>query len=459
VTLDPRTPIIVGVGQVNQRDRAAEPIELMARSVESALADADPGNSLRERVAAVRVVYGVWPYRDPGRLVADRAGLGDVGTSITTPGGNQVYELVLDTAARVARGELDVAVVCAAEAMRTRRHDRGRGESTAYLDESAGAAPDDVLGDPSPMTTAAEDASGVNVPVVFYALAEQAIRARTGESVVQHRQRIAAMWSDASAVAAQNPDAWLRTALTPADVATTSDDNRPVADPYPKLMTANIDVDQGGAAIVCSAAAAEAAGVPRERWTFVWSGAAGSDPRPSERWALDESPALRLSGERALALAGLGIDDCALLDLYSCFPSAVQVAQRELRIAPDRPWTITGGLTFAAGPLHCYCMLALVRAVNLLRDQPEQRAFLTGNGGYLSKHSALVVSGQPASHAFRSEHPQHELDLFPRRPTPTGPPQGAVTVEATTTTYARSGEAQHTINAVLDEHGTRHFVG
>ena len=39
-----------------------------------------------------------------------------------------------------------------------------------------------------------------------------------------------------------------------------STSNRPVASPYPKLMTSNLNVDQGGAVVMCSADVAEQAG-------------------------------------------------------------------------------------------------------------------------------------------------------------------------------------------------------
>jgi len=137
-TIDPRTPVIVGAGQLNGRDHGSEPIDLMTRCAEAALEDSGSA-ALRDRIEAVRVVWGVWPYRDPGRLVADRVGAPAATTTITTVGGNQVYDLVIDTAHRIQDGELDVTVICAAEAMRTRRADRARGPGGRYLSEASAA--------------------------------------------------------------------------------------------------------------------------------------------------------------------------------------------------------------------------------------------------------------------------------------------------------------------------------
>jgi acetyl-CoA C-acetyltransferase len=455
--IEDRTPVIVGAGQYNARQSGSEPIDLMARCVEAALADAG-ATSLREAISAVRVVWGVWPYADPGRLVAARIGAPVVRTTLTAMGGNQVYALVSDTATRIQRGELDVAVVCAAETLRTRRRDRAQGRSTQYVPEPDGAEPDEAFGDEKPMATPEERALGMDTAVHFYAMAETAIRHRNGETIDGHRRRIAALWAEGSAVAAGNPDAWISDAVSADEIATESDSNRPISSPYPKLMTANLNVDQGGAVVMCSAAAAARAGVAPERWVFPWSGANAADHwYPTNRWAFDESPAMRLAGHRALANAGLGVDDCALIDLYSCFPAAVQVAQRELAISADRQWTITGGLTFAAGPLNCYCILPLVRAVRMLRDTPSECALLTGNGGYFTKHSMLVLGGEPPAKGFADASVQQEVDALPARPTPSEPPTHT-TIETYTVAHDREGEPQRAIIACLDESGSRHWA-
>jgi len=456
-TLDPRTPIIVGAAQLNDRQHGSEPIDLMTRSAEAALDDA-ASTGLRDRIGAIRVVWGVWPYADPGRLIADRIGAATASTCITTMGGNQVYDLVTDTAVRIQRGDLDVALLCGAETLRTRRSDRARGTRTEYLAESEGAAPDEVFGTDRPLTSDAERAFGLETVVRFYAMAETALRHRLGEGPDEHRQRIAALWAHASAVAAANPSAWSRRAVSAEEIATESATNRPVASPYLKLMTSNLNVDQGGAVVMASVAAAQAAGVPRDRWIFPWAGVGAADHwYPTNRWAFDESPAMRISGLRTLGLAGMSIDDCDLIDLYSCFPVAVQVAQRELGVDPARAFTITGGLTFAAGPLNCYCLLPLARAVTLLREAPDQRALLTGNGGSFTKHSSLILAGEPSGDGFLTDDVQSGVDALPSRPTPSERVRD-VTLETYTVTSDREMQPEMAIMAGLDANGRRHWA-
>ncbi len=455
--LDPRTPIIVGAAQLNDRDHGSEPVDLMTRSVDAALADSS-SSTLRDCIDAVRVVWGVWPYADPGRLVADRIGATTARSSVTTMGGNQVYDLVADTALKIQSGDLDVAVLCGAETLRTRRGDRARGGHTEYLPELEGAAPDDVIGNHMKLNTDAEREYGMETVARFYAMAETALRHRLGEGIAAHRGRIAGLWARASEVAASNPNAWIQKAVSADEIATESASNRPVASPYPKLMTSNLNVDQGGAVVMCSVAAARAAGVPRDRWIFPWAGLGAADHwYPTNRWAFDESPAMRMSGVRTLELAGVDVDDCSLIDLYSCFPVAVQVAQRELGISPDRDFTITGGLTFAAGPLNCYCLLPLTRAVTLLRQAPDERALLTGNGGSFTKHSSLVLAAEPSGNGFLTDDVQAVVNALPSRPTPTGR-AADVTLETYTVTSDREMQPEFALLAGLDAQGRRHWA-
>ena len=304
--IDDRTPVIVGAGQYNGRDHGSEPIELMTRCVEAALADA-AAPALRESISAVRVVWGVWPYADPGRLVAERIGAPAARTTLTAMGGNQVYDLVNDTAARIRRGELDVAVMCAAETLRTRRQDHAQGRSDVVRARSGGRCTGrDPRRRDKPLSTATEHSLGLDTAVNFYAMAETAIRHRNGETVEAHRARIACAvgrWQCRRRGQSRcvDPPRPLRPTRSPPRPRP----NRPIASPYPKLMTANLNVDQGGAVVMCSATTAARLGVATDRWVFPWSGSGAADHwYPTNRWAFDESPAMRLAGQRALDLAG-----------------------------------------------------------------------------------------------------------------------------------------------------------
>lgn len=452
--LDPRTPVVIGVAQLNDRSAANEPVDMMVRVSETAIADA--GLAHRESIESVRVIGGIWPYLDPGTPVADALGLGSVATAITAIGGNEVYDLVAATADDIANNGLELALICSAETLRTRRTDRAADRDSTFIEERPDAAPSHCYGSDKPMLTDEERAAGLSSAVAFYAMAETAIRHRRGESVDAHRHRIAALWATGSEVAAQNPSAWMREAKTADAIATVHAGNRMVAAPYPKLMTSNINVDQAAAVLMCSAGKATALGIPRDRWVFPWSGAGASDHwHLTERWRLDESPAMDFTGSAVLDLAGVDVGDLAHLDLYSCFPAAVQLAQGYLGVE-DRPFTITGGLTFFGGPLNSYCLHALARSVELLRGE-SGRALLTGNGGFFTKHSAAVVGSSPPPNGFRSTRVQDRVDREPRRSPAKADVSGGV-LESYTVSFGTDGLPEVAALSVLDDGGCRTFA-
>jgi acetyl-CoA C-acetyltransferase len=347
-------------------------------------------------------------------VLAERLG-NSACTTIGTPfGGNLVQASVHHAALRIARGESEIALLTGAETGRTQQRARTLGVSPSYT-----AAPGTYhrrVAEERPMNGPAELARGISRPIQLYPIFESALRHRAGEPLPEHRMRIARLWARFSEVAAGNPAAWLRERFSAEQIATPSARNRMVGFPYTKLMNANDAVDQGAALILCSAEAARRLALPRERWIFLHSGADGNDHFfVSERQDLYSSPAIRIAGARALELAGRSLDEITHLDLYSCFPSAVQVAINELGIDCARSPTVTGGLTFAGGPLNNYVMHAIARMVQVLREDRDSFGLVTANGGYLTKHSMGVYSAQEPAAGYRFANVQAEIDVLPKR--------------------------------------------
>jgi acetyl-CoA C-acetyltransferase len=264
------------------------------------------------------------------------------------------------------------------------------------------------------------------------------------------------MWSRFSHVAVENPFAWIRRAYTPDEIATPNTENRLVAAPYTKLLTANMQVNLGSGLILASARGAKDAGVPNDRWVFIHAGAQAQDEwHVTERRSLAASPAIRAVGRAVLEHAGLSIDEIAHIDLYSCFPSAVQVAAGELGLAiddPDRPLTVTGGLTFAGGPGNNYTTHAIATLVQRLRAGPDAHALATAIGWYLTKHAAGIYSSHPPRTRFASLDP-HPEDLPPRRSLSTY--AGPASVEAYSVTYARDGTPEALLVTAITPGGER----
>ena len=112
---DPRSPVIVGVGQHLQRaeglDDALSPVDLIVEAVRAAAADTGAPN-LISHAQSLRVVQLLsWRYRDPAALVAARLGIRPAETAYTTAGGNTPQTLVNLTASEILDGSLDCAVL------------------------------------------------------------------------------------------------------------------------------------------------------------------------------------------------------------------------------------------------------------------------------------------------------------------------------------------------------------
>jgi acetyl-CoA C-acetyltransferase len=279
----------------------------------------------------------------------------------------------------------------------------------------------------------------VLMPVQVYPIFEQALRIANGRSVADHLDAVSELWAGFSAVAAANPHAWIQRQYSAEEIRTPSDDNRWVGFPYTKLMNSNNAVEQGAAVILCSAERAESLGVPRDRWVFPHSGTDAHDHYfVSERDDLRSSPAMRLAGGAALSLAGIGVDDLAHVDLYSCFPSAVEIAANELGLGLDRPLTVTGGLSFAGGPWNNYVTHSIATMAGVLRDDPGSIGLVTANGGFITKHAFGVYSTEPPATPFRHADLQDEVDALPRR-TIDEAPDGAIDIESYTVLHGRGG--------------------
>jgi acetyl-CoA C-acetyltransferase len=244
-------------------------------------------------------------------------------------------------------------------------------------------------------------------------------------------------------VAAKNPYAWFPVARSAEEIATPTATNRMIAYPYTKYMNAVIETDQGAAALLMSASAARELGVPEDRWVHWWGGAHGQETAwyASERPDFAVCPALRDTVRAALAEAATPLEEIAAFDFYSCFPVAVEMACDMLGLAEDDPrgLTVTGGLPYAGGPGNGYTLHALAAMVERLRREPGARGLVTGNGWYLTKHSALVLASAPREgHPIASGVPVPE-PLAPVDTVSTGPAEGSATIEAYTVLYDRDG--------------------
>ena len=438
---DDLAPILVGVSQLEQRSddplAAREPLDLMIEAVRLAAEDAGAPSLLTD-ASAVRVIRGMWPYEDPARVVAEAVGNPRAETAVTTWGGNSVQSVLTESAIEIQGGQRDIVVLTGAECGNTQAKARRAGVELDW--RKAPGEPDRRFGVELKMRHRVEAQRGVLEPMQMYAIFENAIRHARGESLPDHIERVSELWAGFSRVAADNPHAWIRDALSAEEIRTPSAVNRAVSFPYPKFMNSNSNVDQAAALILTSAGKARRLGIPEARWIYPWAATEGHDTYAvSSRDNLHSAPGLRIAGRRCLDLAELAVADIDHVDVYSCFPSAVQVAATELGLDQERPLTVTGGLTFGGGPLNNYVMHSIARMCEVLREHPGDIGFVTSNGGFLTKHAFGVYSTEPPARGdFRHASPQEEIDALPTREIEAAH-AGPVEIEGYTVMYDREG--------------------
>lgn len=436
MSVSPRTPVLVGVGAVVQRcddpRDGLEPLELMIAALERAADDAG-SRALLAQANSIRAPRGFWDYPDPGRIIAQRFGANAARTQVAEIGILQTTLFGL-AAQAIAAGDEDVVLVTGAEA----KYRSLRAQVTglpAPMTEQAPVEPDSVLRPAREIWSQLEADLGLLMPVNQYSIMETALRHAEGLNIEAHRREVARMWAGFSEVAATNPYAWNRTPVS-ADEIYGGRGNRMLAFPYTKLHNSQWNVDQAAGLILCSVAAARAAGVPPQKWIYPLAVADSNHMQPlSERAELHRSHGFRVAGRQALETAGLRIDEVAHLELYSCFPIAVRTQVRELGVAAGRQLTVSGGMAFGGGPLNNFVLQAMVRMAEILRGDPGSAGVVTAVSGMLTKQGVSVWSSQAPSRPFEFADVTAEVAAAMPAREVVGDYQGPATIAAYTVVY------------------------
>jgi acetyl-CoA C-acetyltransferase len=452
-----RIPVIVGVGEITDRPTeitdGLEPLTLLVEALKRA--EADSGATLLGDIDSLDIVnFLSWRYRDPEKQLSSRLGIEPKHAYYGPVGGESPIRYLHEAAQRIARGESSVAAVCGAEA-----------QSTATRAERAGVT--------LPWTPFAHDVEepkrgaafqkpmavklGVFRPVSVYPFYEAATSAHWGQAPREAMAESGALWSAYSQAAAENPNAWLKRRFTPEEITTPSADNRLIAWPYTKLMVANPTVNMGGALLMTSLAKARAAGVPERKLIHVIGGASAEEPRDYlERDQFVESHAQNAVLGAVTDLVGGQANAFDAIELYSCFPCVPKMARRALGLGADVKPTVTGGLTFFGAPLNTYMTHAACAMVRKLRNAGTL-GLLYGQGGFVTKHHALVLSRQAPTEPLAQETSvQSEADRHRSAvPAFVAEASGRTAVESFTVIYGRDNAIEHGVVMLRTSDNTR----
>jgi len=464
--VDPRTPCLIGVAQRTWRPvnpdpvDAPEPLAMWEEVVRAAAEDA--GNpDIAVDVDSMQIVYcQTWPYDDPVGRLAERIGASPRHRFYSGIGGTTPQVLVNDTAESIMRGEYDLAVITGAEALDTMRRAKKQDRRLPWSHRTTEKVPFPFEAPFHP----AEVAHDVFQAWLTFPVFDIARRAHLGVKPEGYRERLGRLMAPMTEIAAQNPYAWFPLERSAEDLITATPANRMVGYPYTKYMVSIMDVDMAGALVVASHEKADALGVPDEKRVYLRGWAYGNDPwYIAERPELWRSSAMEKTSKAALLMAGVGIDDVAHIDLYSCFASSVLFGRDALGLPEgvyDRPITVTGGLPFSGGAGSDYMTHSIAAMADRLRGDAGALGLVSGVGMHMSKHVyALYSTTPPADALVRTNGAalQAQLDAEPRKAI-TDSYSGRATVATYTVAHGRGGDAEWGL-AVCDlSDGTRAYA-
>ncbi len=453
-----RIPVLVGCGQVSRHDpdpaTASAPIDLIAEAGRAAAVDTGAGDAMLQALDTIVVIRSFadtsWrfacpfgSYANPPKSLAARLGAAAAKRQIYTwPGGNMPQWCLNRLSEMVTRGELGAALIAGGEALATQKAAQRAGLQLDWSEDPGGEP--EMWGVSTRGWNEVEDRHRMAGAIYAYPLIETAIRGARGEDLETHQAAMGRLFARFAAVAAANPLADRRDGFDAATIATPGPGNPYIVSPYTRLMNANAFIDQSAALILTSVAVADRLGVPQDRRVYLHGCADAYDSwYLSDRRAFHRSPAMGVVAREAMAMAGTQMADMAALDLYSCFPSAVEIACAEMGIDPDDPrgLTVTGGLPYFGGPGNNYVTHSIAEMMNRVRAKPGTKGLVTANGNYITKHSAGIYSTALPDKPFTPKDPksyQAEVDAV------TGPeiaeaPEGPAEIETYAVVHDRKG--------------------
>lgn len=465
-----RIPVLVGAGQVTQREpdpkAALSPMDLTAKAGRMAAQDAGPADALLASLDSLVMIRAFsdtsWrfaspfgKYANPPKSLAARLGATQAQRLIYThPGGNMPQWSINRLSEMIVRGEVRAAMVTGGEALATQKAAQRAQIALDWSEDPGGTYIE--WGVSKRGWNDVEDIHGARGAIFAYPMFENAIRGSLGRTLAEHQRAIGTLLARFATVARDNPLADRRNGWSAEEIVTPGPGNPYIGFPYTRLMNANAYIDQSAAVIVTSVAHARALGIPRDRWVFLHGCADAHDHwYISDRRDYHSSPAIRMVFEKTFAMAGLTLADIDVIDLYSCFSSAVEIACAEIGLDPadSRGLTVTGGLPYFGGPGNNYVTHAIAEMMQRVRARPGSTGLVTANGNYVTKHSAGIYSTEQPDTLFAPEDPagyQAVLDQVPHPPF-VALADGAATVETWTVMHSQKGPESAIVIGRLDD--------
>ena len=442
-------PIIVGASQFTQRKGTPQPLDSLNLMVKTGQ-DAIENTHSKKIIDFIDAVYMVnirsWSYEDaPGEL-SKKLNITPKEKIYLPDGGHSPQMLVNRAVKAIASGEHRCVLITGGEAaysinklFKGKRPKHWPKKATPkYINRGNWDIPE------------IDRKYGLHFPSLTYAIFETALRASSGRTIEEHRKYMGELLERFSKVASKNPLSWTQKFFSADEITTPTSKNRLVVHPYTKRMCANNFVDQAGTIIIASEDIANLLNIEQKHWVYIMGGVDLRNIKEVyRRPRLDRSPAVREGSRIVLEQAGLELSDIDRFDLYSCFPSIVEIFIKELGIKEDDPreLTVTGGLPYFGTPLSNYSLHAIINTVELIRTDPSLKVMVIANGGYNTKQSIGIYGSKPPTMELAAQDVSkiQESIIKSSLPDIVEKVNGKLTVEGYSIIYDRTGQPKRSV--------------
>ncbi|MHA1671327.1 MAG: hypothetical protein ACTSV5_12235 [Promethearchaeota archaeon] len=452
-------PIIVGAAQFTQHKGTSQPLDSLGLMIKTGQA-AITNTQTQKIIDFIDAVYMVniysWSYKDAPSELSEKLNITPKEKIYLPDGGHSPQMLVNRAAKAIAFGEHRCVLITGGEA------------AYSIAKTFNGRRPKHWPKRRSPKYINGKkwNISEINkkyklfFPSLTYAIIETALRASSGRSIEEHKRYMGELLERFSRVASKNPFSWTQKHYSADEIITPSSENRNIVYPYTKRMCANNFVDQAGTIIVASEEIANLLNIDKKNWIYIMGGVDLKNiDEIYQRPKLDDSPAIREGIPIVLNQSGLDLSDIDKFDLYSCFPSIVEIFLKELGIKEDDPrdLTVTGGLPYFGTPLSNYSLHAIINTVELIRNDPSLKIMIIANGGYNTKQSIGIYGNKPPKEEWgvRDDSKIQESILKKILPDIAEKINGRITVEGYSIIYDRSGQPKRGVLVGSLENGAR----
>jgi acetyl-CoA C-acetyltransferase len=231
--------------------------------------------------------------------------------------------------------------------------------------------------------------------VGYYAILESAYRFNKKLSLDEHNIAVAKLYEEFSEVAYSNIDAWSDKKFTAEEIINISEKNKEQAYPYNKLHCTSWNINQASAIIICDKKIADLLDIDESKRIYPLASSENNHMIPLIKRQKLINPIGMLLAAKFIKDKIAKLDrEIDLFDLYSCFPVAVEMFADFLNLKLSKKLTITGGMSFAGGPLNHYVLTSTVKLIEKLRSDKSNIGLITGVSGVMTKQSFALWSGK-----------------------------------------------------------------